>query len=434
MGAREFAGDAQAEAEAGRALVAAGAEKTLEDMLRAVGRNGRAGVPDGQRAAARVDPRGDADAAAGAIIFHRVLDHVLHDQADAPLIGDDREMRGEIGGNVQFMRLAERPRIVHPAVEQLAQIHRLAPQLDPARVRAREQQQVFRHRSQPVRLVQQIAHRLALARRRARIVEDFLEPKPQHRDRRFELMRGIGGKTDRLLEAALEPVERRIQHRDERAEFIARRRHRQPLVEPPRADLLRRFRDRLDGPQRAPPAPQRAAQNHHRHRRCGDRAGQLELPRERVDLLQIRADMEREIFMPKHPDAHRAPGDRARVEALDAVVQRVPAEIRRAINRLVVPPAQFDQPRAQREGHEFFRDLRAVVHRAALEVFEIAKKFARTDVEPPVERRDFIVAQKPAGTDRAREQRDRRDERGPKRELPAQRPAGHAGSRSAWAP
>ena len=83
------------------------------------------------------------------------------------------------------------------------------------------------------------------------------------------------------------------------------------------------------------------------------------------------------------------------MQARDLIMQRQLTEFRRAINRFVVPPAQLDEVVTQRERHELFRDLRAVVNRTTLEVFQVAKQFAGLGFEAAVQRCKFVVPQKP---------------------------------------
>ena len=92
------------------------------------------------------------------------------------------------------------------------------------------------------------------------------------RQRRAQLVRGVGDQAVLLAHAALQAIEHRVERHRQAAELVGGARHRDALVEAVDADLARVRRHPLDRPQRL--ARQPVARQRRRGER--DRAGQQE--------------------------------------------------------------------------------------------------------------------------------------------------------------
>src|SRR5204862_6484552 len=136
--------------------------------------------------------------------------------------------------------------------EELARLERLDAQREASALRAGDQEQIFGELRQPVDLLDRAADRLTELLLRRAVTERELELGPQERQRRPELVTGVGDEVAFSLEALLEPPPHLVQRRAEPLELVPCLRHRQPFAGGLRRDLRRAATDRLHRPEREP--------------------------------------------------------------------------------------------------------------------------------------------------------------------------------------
>ena len=119
------------------------------------------------------------------IVLDRVLDQILDDQPNRAAVRHDRQVLWQLGLDTQPARFGQRAQIVADALQQLAEIKFLMLQVDPPSVGPREQEKVFRNRSEMVNLLEQAFGTLPLFFGRVGVGQDFLNARAQNRDRGF---------------------------------------------------------------------------------------------------------------------------------------------------------------------------------------------------------------------------------------------------------
>ena len=100
-------------------------------------------------------------------------------------------------------------------------------------------------------------------------------------------MRGFGRKADGLFEAALQTIERRVQHGDEFGDLISRRRDGQTLVEILHCDPRSRLGDCFDGRERLPRHPAAADCDHNQNSRDRSQHCEENVPPDPIYLLHL---------------------------------------------------------------------------------------------------------------------------------------------------
>src|SRR6185312_1422908 len=106
-------------------------------------------------------------------------------------------------------------------------------------------------------LIEQGVGARLLRRRGFGVSQNFLNPGPENCQRRFEMMRSIRRKPNRLFETALQMLECLVQHRDQAGNFILGLRDWQALIQMSRADsrgCLPNFFNWAEGSPRYPPS------------------------------------------------------------------------------------------------------------------------------------------------------------------------------------
>lgn len=93
--------------------------KALEDMLmRALG-NRVSGIADRQNNRAILFLRADPNSSTGAVIFPRVFQQVLHDQAGISMLARDDQIRRQVRLNLYFHFVRQRAEVVEPFLHEL---------------------------------------------------------------------------------------------------------------------------------------------------------------------------------------------------------------------------------------------------------------------------------------------------------------------------
>jgi hypothetical protein len=188
MEAREFASEVQPEPVARHILAHLTAVEPLENVFARRTGNRMAGIADGQHHVIVFFSRGDADASAEAVVLARVLEQILHDQADVtPFTGDVQERR-TIHLHLHVDLLGQRSEVIEPFIEQLAKIDRAELDLQPPSVHPREQQQIVDHSRDAIGLVQQRRQLVVDFRLEIVAQQQFLNAGAQDRDWRLQLM------------------------------------------------------------------------------------------------------------------------------------------------------------------------------------------------------------------------------------------------------
>src|SRR4030095_8270376 len=157
------------------------------------------------------------------------------------------------------------------------------------------------------------------------IGHDLLKPGTQHRDGCFEMMRGIGRESHRLLEATLQALESRVQDLDEAGNLVAGWRNGQTLIETLRGDLRGGLANLFDRRDCFPRHPAPADHDKNEDGWNGGQHAEHDAVSDLIDLLQVRADPQRETIFGELANPDAAPGDLARMELLDSIArQRFP--------------------------------------------------------------------------------------------------------------
>ena len=97
--------------------------KSLKNMFLRIPRDWPAGVADKQHNFASLAPRGNSHTTAGAIVFARVLQNVLHNQRGVTLFTRNVQFRWKILLNLHIGRIGKRAKVIEPFLDELAQIH-----------------------------------------------------------------------------------------------------------------------------------------------------------------------------------------------------------------------------------------------------------------------------------------------------------------------
>src|SRR6267143_7130733 len=134
-------------------------------------------------------------------------------------------------------------------------------------------------------------------------------------------MRCIGGETSRLFKAPLEPRECGVQHVDQTTDLIRRALRWDSFVESFDRYALGRAPNvfnRCERNRSEPPTPgsdQEQNDWYHNHETASD------FPAELLDILQIRADVERQFLIAKYSDPNGSSIDLPGVKCFDLIFQ-----------------------------------------------------------------------------------------------------------------
>src|SRR5579884_1339380 len=116
--------------------------------------------------------------------------------------------------HLQTQRLSQSKHVIKNAFEHLSKVKLGLRQLEPTGVGAREQQQILHNRTDTMNAMQQRFGARLSTFATVGIGEYFFNAGAQNSNRRLQMVRSVGGETDGLLEAALQPLEGRVQHLD----------------------------------------------------------------------------------------------------------------------------------------------------------------------------------------------------------------------------
>ncbi|MCU0626560.1 MAG: hypothetical protein MUF21_08780 [Gemmatimonadaceae bacterium] len=130
------------------------------------------------------------------------------------------------------------------------------------------------------------------------------------RQRRAQLVRGVGEEAPLLRERAIEAIEERVHGAAEASQLVARVGDRQPVAARGGGDALRGVGHRAHGAQRAPGEPPAAGGAHEREQRHRDQQREVDLPHERE--VRGRAPV----------DVHRPAGGEIGIECHERVADR----------------------------------------------------------------------------------------------------------------
>ena len=188
-------------------------------------------------------------------------------------------------------------------------------------IAAGEQQQVVDERLQAAHLLE-----LAAARRRvvgaARVVGVHLQLGPHPRQRRAQLVGGVGDEPLLALGRAFETVEHGVHRLGQPGDLVTARRDRHPPVELPAADRRDLRADPLDRSQRAPDDdPDQGAEHERRHRDDPEQR-RPELGDALVDVLQRSPEVHDGAAGGASPGRHQKPPVAVEIDLVRVVAQR----------------------------------------------------------------------------------------------------------------
>lgn len=320
--------------------------------------------------------------------------------------------------------IRQRLQIIQRLRRQITQIKWQTLDPQPPRIRAGQQQQILNQPRQPPHLPQQLIDLLTRLRLQMPRITHRLQTRPQHRHRRFQLMRGIRRKTRRRIIGRPHAVKRIIQHHREPGDLIIRRRHRQPFREILHRNALRSRRKRRHRPHGPISQPQTTSKNHHTDERQRHQQPQAQIPLQRLNVRQTHAHMHREVADFEAPAAAALPRHAQRAKArlsLDALA----LQIRRVIQNLPLRPHQHQKMIPQIHRHKLDAQRMPRIHRRTAKVSQITHQLVRIVTQLPVQLMQLAVIKDRQQSHSARQQRQHRQQRRVNTYFDLERPASH---------
>lgn len=258
MRSDEFAHDRQAEAAAPGRLSARGidTEEAIEDPLAHLRGNAGSIVLHGHTRLFRRVPSAHRHVAPFRSELDRVVDQVAQHLIDALGVRAHRRA-GAFGGEGDAVAVRERPETLYNAFGQLPDIDEFVVQANAAFIELGQGQQILDCGDHAVHLLTIALENVPGRGRKVVRAQADVDVGTHDRQRRAQLMGGVGHQTLLLGHAVVDAVEHRVERNCEVSEFVAARRHRQPRAEVHRPDRLRRgdhAGDRPHGPSRESPA------------------------------------------------------------------------------------------------------------------------------------------------------------------------------------
>ena len=99
------------------------AVKSLENISLRIPRDWSAGIADKKHNVTRLALRRNSHTTAGAIVFARILQDVLHNQRGVTLFTRNVQVRWKTLLNLHIGRIGKRAEVIEPFLDELAQIH-----------------------------------------------------------------------------------------------------------------------------------------------------------------------------------------------------------------------------------------------------------------------------------------------------------------------
>ena len=221
--------------------------------------------------------------------FDGVGERVDDPGAEDPAISTDGHLVRQLAFQGKSSRFREDLRVFHQFADQPNEIEPRLFEREAAIVGTREQEERIDDEGEPGTLLAQILEELARFGRERGRFERVLHLSPHERERRFQFVRRVGGKTRDLLEAPLQAIEHRVQDQREITDLILRRGVRQALAQIGRRDVRgprRNGRDRRNRPVCDPPA---AGADGDDHERKDEEVGTPQARERFFDMVEILA-------------------------------------------------------------------------------------------------------------------------------------------------
>jgi hypothetical protein len=162
-------------------------------------------------------------------VAQRVVDQVAERLAQARRVGAHHKAVGYRDGDqplAAVLHVARPDRLEHVGHRDVLRVEGQLVALG-----ARHQEQIVDQARQALRLVDGGADSAGELRARGAVARDELELGPEHRQRRAQLVAGVGGEAALALEAVLEPREHLVEGRAETMELVVPTAERQALVQ-----------------------------------------------------------------------------------------------------------------------------------------------------------------------------------------------------------
>src|SRR6185312_12455750 len=129
------------------------AVKSLENVFLRIRRDWPAGVADEKHNVIRLALSLNSHSTAGAVVFARVLQNVLHNQRGVTLFTRNVQFRWKTLLNLHIGRVGKRSEIIQPFFNELTQIHWFGVNFDMTSVHPGQQQQIVDNSSQSIGLM-----------------------------------------------------------------------------------------------------------------------------------------------------------------------------------------------------------------------------------------------------------------------------------------
>ena len=307
MSAEDFAGEAEAEADAVGAVATArgiAAVKTFEDTRAVVGGNARAGVGDGDERVRGGGGEGEAHATFGVVKLEGVGGEILERLFKEDGVGGNRDMRWQDGIELKVGR--EGGAVFDDVGEERAEIGGRAVEGQASAVGEGEEQEFFEDGFEAMNLVEEARVDLLLRRTGGRRAEGLLELGLEEGEGSFELVGSVGAEAARLMKTSFEAVEHGVEDGDEALEFAVVGGSGDALVEALGGDAFGGAGERGDRAQRARSKPPGAGADDEQDEREGGEVAAAELTEIGVEFVKVGGNDEGSVRIAGDGDAPRA--------------------------------------------------------------------------------------------------------------------------------
>ena len=307
MGAEDFAGETETEADAGRAVAMPGgiaAIEAFEDARAVVGGDALAGVADGDDRAAGGGGECHADEAAGAVVFERVIGEILQRLLEENGVRMGEDVRGE--GGFELDVGCESGAVLDDVGEDRADIGGRALEEEPAAVGEGQQEKFFEDGLQALDVVEETRVGLLLGRTGGRLAHSLLEFRLEQGEGGLEFVGGIGAEPAGLVKTDFEAVEHRVEHGDETLKLPVLGGGGDALVETGGGDTLGGLGERGDRTEGAGGEPPRAGADDEEDEGQSGEVAAAEAEEVGVEFGEVGREDERGVGIAGDGDAPRA--------------------------------------------------------------------------------------------------------------------------------